>query len=689
MAINKIETEAYLQQLTISRLMELKTHVMQLKDAYYRAHFKSDPVSATVSGIARETINDINSTIQSIDITTSIPQNVVNENTKKAQSILDNQPGINVSSSNETINSITPNSLGLTPSVAKQTTTQSNIIDAPNAVASATTPLVTPKTDSQLQADMLYDVSGNKSGTNVLDLINNPNREKITALTKACIPCGGRKVNFKLEFSNPFADTLDDLEKKWNALKLKLASLFDIDDEAAADMCELLKFLDAQCLPDLLGLMALLGLMIEKYQNLSLTSWNNSLNMVLAPFLTPVIGSFVTNLDQYVDLIIAPLICVVSALETQAFTIEKTISGIGDAKASGQIKYKRNEIALLEQKEKTLRDRLTYLGTLDNDFNANTTSAEGRTFEKRTATTLVDPDKLFNFNSDFNTTKTVEVPVLIPNKYRTSIDDEKANIEVELRQLAKRKQTILNEITSLGRNLGSKPSTIDSSTSQKIKDAGAIAKGSILQLVGTVNEGISIVKQTIDIYRDELQRIILGRVSTQEDQIEFTRSIQKIQRSLSLVKLIYDLAIKGQKLSDFCNTNSGNAVLSQIAKAANIPNDFYTGTDDNGNSVLVTTPSGATVTVSTINLNPTSGNQIDTITLNNLGNVNQLNQAGVLPNLGNIDGANIQIDLGLKAGGNLDLHFKSSYSIMKNDFCSKSPFNFGSAESVAAWATKL
>jgi hypothetical protein len=230
-------------------------------------------------------------------------------------------------------------------------------------------------------------------------------------------------------------------------------------------------------------------------------------------------------------------------------------------------------------------------------------------------------------------------------------------------------------------------------------------KSQISNLTEAINAGTNMVQQSIDIYREEFQRLVLGRITTQEDQIEFTKLIQKIARLVSIVQTVQKFQESGQNLKKLCQKGSESA-LSQIAKGLK-ENDqqsmfnFYQAVDNEGNPLILIAPGGATVTVSSIEFNDIQDDQLfadanfdldavtKTVSFNDLNEVDKMNREGIVPNLGNIDSKKIELSNNLKVGSELDLHYKTSYAIISNEFCSKSAISFGSSDTVKQWAASL
>ena len=577
----------------------------------------------------------------------------------------------------------------------------------------------------------------------------------VSQLLKGCIPCEFR-VSFTAEFGLPWLNIAADMKKKWKELLDMLRSLFSGKlDEFGKDFCNLFKFLDGQCIPDITGLLSLLSLMQLKYFDLGLASLDNILNQLLSPFLAPVIGSLTSNLDKYADLIIGPLKCIVRALEFQITNLQKQINGAINIADMNRDKFNRDKINFLESKAKALRlrkveldrkrsfeiDRKKGTGIVSRDpLNSNAKPLVNADRSKRLfpsdreerviKTKLVRDGISLTPNLDFlnyrNNKDFKEGQVLDKTQNRAfqekvgarTFDKEIAVIDRELAAIDKDRKGLLGKMTPKGPSDLNKSNTLQNSLANQTLTSNATAaidnleraqKSIITDLTEAINDGIGIVKQSIDIYREEFMRIMLGRMSNQSDQIEFTRMIQKFMRLISMVNAVQKLS-KGGLLNfkKFCKKGPGKALSEAVKgiKAAEnqsgMPFDFLEATDADGQPLIVIVPSGAKVNVSgvdygdmnlsedmfgdsSVNLNSI----VKTVSFNDLNEVHKMNKDGIIPDLGDISSKNIEIDAGVRAGSDLDLHFKTSYAIISNEFCSKSAIDFGSSDTVKKWAANL
>lgn len=556
-------------------------------------------------------------------------------------------------------------------------------------------------------------------------------------MAKECIPCGIRPFNLKdIQFSDVLANTLKDLKKKLEDLRRLLDSLF-LGNQAEVDLCDLLSLLEAQCLPDLFGMLSLLGIMNMKYLSSMDFNMKGALNSIIAPFLSPIIGPLVHNLERYVDMIIDPLICVVEALETQMYKITSI-----DPKAqmnAYRYAYNRRQIEFYERKVESLGRREASLNLALAEGNVTTegkqqfprytkavafptstdpkdtkTKAEEEAFIRKHLQGASDSERagdalkagirrVGQSLSENNGLAREEISPNLLGSYRQDIQGEKTQIARDKQAAIVRREKLLQENKRIG-----EPERVKNSydASKKAKDFKKSIQSSLYQMTLSLNQGIQGVKDTLEMYRIELERTITGRVQTQEDLIELTRNLQQIQRWISIINALIKLKKTDGSLSEICKRGSSSDALGAfVGEFKNQPGgdamDFYKGTDDEGNELLIIAPGGTTVNLTSVEfedlgsdalLNQATLNDVQsTASFNDLNEANKLNKKGVLLDLGNISGKDLTVSLS-DAGANktdLDLRAERSYVIIKNDFCSKSPFKTGTSDSIRKWAENI
>lgn len=714
--------------MTTSQIIELRGQAQVLKNKYRTHAFKTNAISTTIFENATMTKIDILSTQKSVQGINHIAKKAAAEGAKEGRNLLEKF------AMNHYGDSMIRNAPGLNPisSINKYYEFEKA---KPNSVRIAETII-----QNQEQFDRLQQ----RVGTTTPDPANKPiydleegylgnfkNEEAARQLLKACIPCDFRKFGkFTATFSDPWQDTIDQLTKKWKELLRMLRDLSTFKPgEFSMDLCNLFKFLDGQCIPDITGLMSLLSLMQLKYLDLGGTSLGNITAQLVAPLLTPIIASFTSNLDQYADIIIGPLKCVTAALEKQMINLQEQVNGAINIGDQNTRKYRENEIKFLDAKIKSLRNRKLQLniekknrsirdsgGTnadIKLDGNVLTpspypayskgTSADYTREEKIIKTKLVNGGiRIAGANKETENGVTPQLGIQVTikeeediiNQHIKSAELKKQNIRKKLEENTSYKPINFNDGLSMTR-----------ATQDALNNMQISYKSQISELTEAVNDGINVVQQSIDIYRQEFQRLVMGRVTTQQDQIEYAKLLQKIARLGAIVKSVSDFKKVGLNLKKFCERGAENA-LAQVAKGIKENDDqsmfdFYQAQDGEGNPLILIAPGGATVNVSSVEFNEISDDALfadavfdldavtKTVSFNDLNEVDKMNREGIVPNLGNIDSKKIELSNNLKVGSELDLHYKTSYAIISNEFCSKSAISFGSSDTVKQWAASL
>jgi len=127
-----------------------------------------------------------------------------------------------------------------------------------------------------------------------------------------CIPCMDRALD--MDLMAPLDDLLDDLEAEFDVKLDMLRDLWGLlnSDDFYEDLCDLLDFFSFMCVPDLV---AILSMLIWYYQSL-ITSFQIDINGSLWSLIGMMIGPMMTSLegiiDQYIQMIMAPIDCIIT-----------------------------------------------------------------------------------------------------------------------------------------------------------------------------------------------------------------------------------------------------------------------------------------------------------------------------------------------------------------------------------------
>jgi hypothetical protein len=141
----------------------------------------------------------------------------------------------------------------------------------------------------------------------------------IKALVADCIPCKDRVLALL---------SLNPMEELWNTIdsmyEYSVSFILDLYDlllgdksvEIFADLCRLLRFLNFMCVPDLYSMIIIMSKLVQKYtvklKDLT-TTFSSILGRIAAPAFTPLLAV----IDKYIQLIVAPIECVVSSIDAE------------------------------------------------------------------------------------------------------------------------------------------------------------------------------------------------------------------------------------------------------------------------------------------------------------------------------------------------------------------------------------
>lgn len=196
------------------------------------------------------------------------------------------------------------------------------------ALAMLTRSLVVAKTTAQAQRDALasYTEEGGAAASDDTSTVDKEIRSALArkksksngdskqSILDECIPCLDRTLD--IDLLAPLEDLLDDFENdlldRFNTLN-NIWKLLNSDD-FYSDICDLMDFFSFQCLPDLV---AILSLLLWLWKSL-LDSFSIDINGSLWSLIGMLMGPFLSGLEgviqQYIDMIMAPVDCIISSL---------------------------------------------------------------------------------------------------------------------------------------------------------------------------------------------------------------------------------------------------------------------------------------------------------------------------------------------------------------------------------------
>lgn len=143
--------------------------------------------------------------------------------------------------------------------------------------------------------------------------------DKIKALVADCIPCKDRIL--ALLSLNPIEDVWTHFNRMYKQFTFFLVDLFDLflGDHSVgvfADLCNLLNFLSFMCIPDLAAMIVVLSKLITKY-SFKFKDLETSFMSIIGRFSGPALTPLLATVDKYIQLIFAPIECIIAAIDAQ------------------------------------------------------------------------------------------------------------------------------------------------------------------------------------------------------------------------------------------------------------------------------------------------------------------------------------------------------------------------------------
>ncbi len=143
--------------------------------------------------------------------------------------------------------------------------------------------------------------------------------DKIKALVADCISCKDRVL--ALLSLNPIEEVWAHVERMYKQSTNFLVDLYDLflgdhSVEVFADFCNLLNFLSFMCVPDLGAMIVVLSKLLAKYA-FKFKDLEISFMSIIGRFTGPALTPLLATVDKYIQLIFAPIECVIAALDAQ------------------------------------------------------------------------------------------------------------------------------------------------------------------------------------------------------------------------------------------------------------------------------------------------------------------------------------------------------------------------------------
>lgn len=496
-----------------------------------------------------------------------------------------------------------------------------------------------------------------------------------------CIPCDLRLKgldDLKPEWG--LLNPLEEMAKRYKKLVEDLKNLLT-NTEIADDLCNLLNFLDFQCVPDLYSIIALLGVLMRKLMDL-MPNLDGAFMQFLGPFFSPLLSGLSELLDKYIQLIMRPVDCVLNSLDTQLSKLD--VQRAFDKQEIHQINYHRKKERHYRYQIEQLKERKDYLESLKgSDYSGGDTPPVKVGGQTRATQSNFLRD-IIESNPESSRAKQFEGKP--PSALTRSIDSEIEVLDKEISTLDTKHKKAEEKVLGLVKGQASQDDPSNASVARKVLGAPGKAKeglrgfrnsfgSSLYELRNQILNVKKIMNDTLAITRDEIQRIIMGRAATSEDMMEAARNIQRISRIIGIVRVVQKLAKTGKMCDN--NNNDPSAALGSFLSAARGTNknenyyNVYSGTID-GDSTLLIAPSDAV-----LELEDAEGVR----NIDDLSEIRKLNKDGLVKDLGDISATKV-------TAVSPDLGTRKPATIVEFDLCKNSNFSTQpTANAIKGWAT--
>jgi hypothetical protein len=176
-------------------------------------------------------------------------------------------------------------------------------------------------------------ITFNNTASTILNADNTG--DALKALVADCVPCKDRII--ALLGINPIEDAWNHFNRMYQNSISFLLDLYDMflgdhSVEVFQDFCSLFNFLSFMCLPDLASIIMLLSRLITKY-SVALADVQITFMSIMSKISGPALAPLMATVDKYIQLIVAPIECVIAALDAQLQKIdvvqswEKNVNG--------------------------------------------------------------------------------------------------------------------------------------------------------------------------------------------------------------------------------------------------------------------------------------------------------------------------------------------------------------------------
>lgn len=416
------------------------------------------------------------------------------------------------------------------------------------ALAMLTRSLILAKSTAEAQRDALssYNEGGEVTSseeTSTLDAEitaalskSNSNGNSKQTILDECIPCLDRALD--IDLLAPLEDLLDDFENdlldRWNSLK-NIWNLLNSDD-VYSDICQLLDFFSFQCIPDLVAILSMLLWLWKSLLSSFQVDINGAIWSLIGMMLGPMLTSLESIIQQYIDMIMAPIDCIIESLLFQMSKIPQLQADQAFLDKRQADEKKRKEEAKQQAEAGSIGDQVNeYLNSLNASIDSilSQTALEATSWDQSLSYYQTQDAKTEEEKYQYNK-KTGEGPVgdttpltvedmetIAASTGESSAEAERARVERE------------NYIKEREDREKKKATTAD-----WLRDASNQIESSLGQVGGYLIAGRDRMNSWLESIREDLRAFLFGSGTGFSNAISLTETISRLARLIGFVKAL-------------------------------------------------------------------------------------------------------------------------------------------------------
>ena len=188
--------------------------------------------------------------------------------------------------------------------------------------------------------------------------------EAFGGLFQDCIACDVRFPDPTVPLGQLYGILANDMLSRYAAMLSGFRNLLTNND-INRDICNLLNFMNFQCLPDLYGLLSVLSMMALKLKDSVILNPATALLSLISPIFAPILSGISGLLDQYINMILRPIDCVIDSLTDRLAQLDPS-NAVRNA-ANNMVAGLNAEKRSIESKIRSLSERRDYLQERNKD----------------------------------------------------------------------------------------------------------------------------------------------------------------------------------------------------------------------------------------------------------------------------------------------------------------------------------